>query len=133
MTTNYQLNTTKNSSIKKIIFFTLFLSIGVFIFIMASLMIRVPVYRTIEAEAVYEDDIILLKFPEQEFFVDAPIFVYKKRDDEIQKVTDYLCTPSGICLESYKERDIIEGIVYVDVQVDDINLLQLVFTKGGHI
>ena len=112
------------------VLYILFLVAGTVLFLTASIGLRVPVYETLDAKLTEHSDEIILK-EKHEFRKDCPVFVYQSREETLERVEKYKVSGAKI-LPS--EQSSFEGgsEVKVDVQIDEVSLLHLIFLKGGN-
>lgn len=111
--------------------FTMFLLFGLITFIGISSNIKIPVYNTIETVVEKEGEYIKLDIGNQELQEDTPIFVYRSRDDYLEKITEYQVESEYIVIDSIDDLPD-EQKVNVDIQIKEISLLQHIFRNGGN-
>ena len=111
--------------------FTMFLLFGLITFIGISSNIKIPVYDTIETVVEKEGEHIKLDIGSQELQEDTPIFVYRSRDDYLEKITEYQVESKYIVINSIDDLSD-EQKVNVDIQTKEISLLEHIFKNGGN-
>lgn len=111
--------------------FVLFLLLGAGIFIVTASRIRIPVYTTVETVIEEKNGDIQLNLKQTKFQSGTPVFLYRSRDDHLEKVTEYR-VENGCLFTSSADSLPDEGRIYMDVQVDEISLLRHIFTEGGN-
>lgn len=111
--------------------FVVFLLIGISVFFLVTTRIHIPVYRTVETTAVMEGDVIRVDLQQEVFEAGTPVFLYKSRDDHLEKVTVYKVEQGCLLIEKSGELSM-SGNVFVDVQTGEVSLLRHIFTEGGN-
>lgn len=117
--------------VKTPIFFCLLLAAGVIVFVLLSLNIKVPVYKTYAGTVQKEKDITAIQTKEILPESDDPILLYSNRDSHIEKVTDYDMADNMIFLRNQCEAFSDNEAISVDVMQEKISLFELVFRNGG--
>lgn len=111
--------------------FIFFLLIGAGLFIFWGEKIKIPVYTTIETNAIQKNGTIKINLGNKSFIKNTPVFVYKSRDDHLEKVTDYRLMDNYLLIENLDTLSV-SGKIYIDVQTDEISLLTHIFKEGGN-
>lgn len=120
-----------NYFVKTPIFFCLLLAAGVIIFVLLSLNIKVPAYKTYAGTVQNEKGITTIQTEEILPESDDAILLYSNRDSHIEKVSDYDMSDYMISLRNQCEFFSDHEAVSVDVMQEKVSLLELVFRKGG--
>ena len=110
------------------IFFLLF-GAGMFIFFASK--IQIPVYTTLETTVIQKNGIVKLNLENKTFKEGTPVFLYKSRDDHLEKVTNYKIKDGCLLIDSSKTLPD-SGKIYIDIQTDEISLLLHIFKEGGN-
>lgn len=116
--------------IRNAICYILFLVIGTILFFAAALQLKVPVYETVDGKITENSREILLE-DKVDFMKDHPVFVYKSREETLEKIETYEVTGKGI-VPSGKSSFAGGEKIKVDVQTEEVSLLKLIFLKGGN-
>lgn len=117
--------------VKTPIFFCLLLAAGIIVFVLLSLNIKVPVYKTYAGTAQNEKDITTIQTKEILPESDDAILLYSNRDSYIEKVSDYDMADHMIFLRSQCEVFSDHEAISVDVVQEKVSLFELVFRNGG--
>lgn len=112
--------------------FIAFLIIGIGAFAAVTTKIHIPVYSTVETTAVSEDGMVRVDLQQKTFEVGTPVFLYKSRDDHLEKVTAYRVEQGCLLIEEGDKLQV-AGKIYVDIQTGDISLLRHILTEGGNM
>lgn len=121
-----------NFFVLKPIGFLIFLLFGAIGFAVVGNKITIPVYTTVQTIVEKEGDHIKLRLGEQELMEDTPIFVYRSRDDYLEKIKEYQLKDGCIITEQINDLSDKEKI-NMDVQTTKVSLLKLIFMNGGNI
>lgn len=111
--------------------FVIYLLLGAVVFIFVSANMKIPVYTTVESYVEKEDDRIRLILHDQKFQMDAPIFLYRSRDDSLKKITVYQIRDGYIVTEDTGVFSNGEK-VSMDLQIKEVTLLRHIFMEGGN-
>lgn len=117
--------------VKTPIFFCLLLAAGVIIFVLLSLNIKVPVYKTYAGTVQNEKNITIIQTKEILPESDDAILLYSNRDSHIEKVSDYDMADHMIFLRNQCEVFSDHEAISVDVVQEKVSLFELVFRNGG--
>lgn len=100
-------------------------------FVLLSLNIKVPVYKTYAGTVQNEKDITTIQTKEILPESDDAILLYSNRDSYIEKVSDYDMADHMIFLRSQCEVFSDHEAISVDVVQERVSLFELVFRNGG--
>lgn len=117
--------------VKTPIFFCLLLAAGVIIFVLLSLNIKVPVYKTYEGTVQNKRDIMIIQTKEILPKSDDAILLYSNRDSHIEKVSNYDMEDYMISLRNQREGFSDHKAISVDVVQEKVSLFELLFRNGG--
>lgn len=117
--------------VKTPIFFCLLLVAGVIMFVLLSLNIKVPVYKTYAGTVQNEKGITIIQTKEIPPESDDAILLYSNRDSYIEKVSDYDIADHMIFLRNECEVFSDHEAISVDVMQEKVSLFELVFRNGG--
>lgn len=117
--------------VKTPIFFCLLLAAGVIMFVLLSLNIKVPVYKTYAGTVQNEKGITIIQMKEIPPESDDAILLYSNRDSYIEKVSDYDIADHMIFLRNECEVFSDHEAISVDVMQEKVSLFELVFRNGG--
>lgn len=117
--------------VKTPIFFCLLLAAGVIMFVLLSLNIKVPVYKTYAGTVQNENGITTIHTKEILPDSDNAILLYSNRDTHIEKVSDYDMADHMIFLKIQCEIFSDQEAISVDVIQEKVSLFELVFRNGG--
>lgn len=111
--------------------FVVFLLLGTGLFVFAAAKIQIPVYTTVETEAVREGRAVRVDLGQKEFEAGTPVFLYRSRDDHLEKVTEYKVDKGVLWIEDGESLPL-SGKVSIDIQTGGISLLRHILTEGGN-
>ncbi|MCM1244290.1 MAG: hypothetical protein NC293_01445 [Roseburia sp.] len=117
--------------VKTPIFFCLLLAVGVIIFVLLSVNIKVPIYKTYAGTVQNPKDITIIQTKEILPESDDAILLYSNRDSHIEKVSDYDMADYMISMRNQCEVFSDHEAISVDVVQEEVSLFELVFKNGG--
>ena len=68
---------------------------------------------------------------QKEFEAGTPVFLYRSRDDHLEKVTEYKVDKGVLWIEDGESLPL-SGKVSIDIQTGGISLLRHILTEGGN-
>ena len=106
--------------------FVIFLILGTVVFILTASRIQVPVYTTVKTHVEKEEDGIRLDLKNNKFQTGTPVFLYRARDEHLEKITEYRMVDGYIVMEHLDEIQDGEKI-NIDIQTKEVSLLRHLF------
>ncbi len=120
-----------NFFVLKPIGFVIFLLFGIIAFAIVGSRVKIPVYTTMQTTVEKEGEHIKVKLGEGELLPDTPVFIYRSRDEYLEKIMEYQVKDGYIVTEAPNDLSDKET-VNIDVQTTEISLLKHIFINGGN-